>query len=189
MMPHAAACRAERSTHRSWRVMNRAANPQEKVEPMRLALFQPDIPQNTGTILRLAACLGVPVDVIEPCGFPFSDKGFRRAGLDYLELVQLTTHLNWHAFMAASKQQNRRLILLSTKAERLYTEIDYAPSDVLMVGRESSGVPDAVHRDADLRIRIPIKAPARSLNVALAAAMVLSEGLRQTGAFPSDPRP
>jgi len=169
--------------------MNRAANPQEKVEPMRLALFQPDIPQNTGTILRLAACLEVPVDVIEPCGFPFSDKGFRRAGLDYLELVQLTTHLNWHAFMAASKQQNRRLILLSTKAERLYTEIDYAPSDVLMVGRESSGVPDAVHRDADLRIRIPIKAPARSLNVALAAAMVLSEGLRQTGAFPSDPRP
>ncbi len=155
---------------------------------MRLALFQPDIPQNTGTLLRLAACLGVPVDVIEPCGFPFSDKGFRRAGLDYLELVQLATHLNWHAFMTASKERDHRLILLSTKAERPYTEINYTPSDILLVGRESSGVPDVVHQDADLRVRIPLQAPARSLNVALAAAMVLSEGLRQTGAFPCDPK-
>ncbi len=151
---------------------------------MHLALFQPDIPQNTGTILRLAACFGIPVDVIEPCGFPFSDKGFRRAGLDYLELVNLTTHINWDSFLDNAERQNRRVILLSTKAATSYTGIDYAETDVLLVGRESAGVPDFVHRRADVRVHIPMVPAARSLNVALAAAIVLSEALRQTGGFP-----
>jgi len=150
---------------------------------MRLALFEPDIPQNTGTILRLAACLGVPVDVIGPCGFPFSDKGLRRAGLDYLELVDLTTHSSWAAFLA--DRVPGRLLLLSTGAATPYTSLAYEPSDVILVGRESSGVTPEVRATADIAVRIPIVVAARSLNVALAAAIVLGEALRQTGGFPA----
>lgn len=151
---------------------------------MRLALFEPDIPPNTGTILRLAACLGIPVDIIEPCGFPFSERGFRRAGMDYLELVSLARHSSFEAFEAARRKSGARLILATTKAETAYTEFDFADNDVILVGRESSGVPDRVHEAADARLLIPIIAKARSLNVAMAAAMVLGEALRQTRKFP-----
>lgn len=151
---------------------------------MRLALFEPDIPPNTGTILRLAACLDVPVDIVEPCGFPFSERGFRRAGMDYLELVALTRHTSFDAFEEERRKSGARLILLTTKAETNYTDFRFAEGDVLLVGRESSGVPEHVHDVADARLLIPIIPEARSLNVAMAAAMVLGEALRQTQRFP-----
>ncbi len=148
---------------------------------MRLALFQPDIPQNTGTMLRMAACLGLAVDIIEPCGFVLSDKRLRRSGMDYLDRVDLVRHSSWRAFGDSRIARQDRLVLLSTRAGTPYTEITYAPSDILMVGRESAGVPDEVHAVADLTVMIPMVAGARSLNVAIAAAMVVSEALRQTG--------
>lgn len=152
---------------------------------MRLALFEPDIPQNTGALLRLAACLGLRVDLIEPAGFVLSDKRLQRAGMDYVDLVPLTRHASWDAFQAA---RTGRLILLTTRAETPYTEFSFAPDDVLLLGRESAGVPDDVHIAADARLRVPMVPGARSLNVALAASMVLSEALRQTGGFPGEPR-
>ncbi|MSP51206.1 MAG: tRNA (cytidine(34)-2'-O)-methyltransferase [Alphaproteobacteria bacterium] len=153
---------------------------------MRLALYQPDIPPNTGTLLRLGACLGVPVDVIEPCGFPFSDRDFRRAGLDYLERVDCRRHASWAAFLAQQLETpGGRLVLLTTKADLPYTVFQFQPSDTILVGRETSGAPDEVHRAADQRVVIPMVAGIRSLNVALAAAIVLAEALRQTGALPS----
>jgi len=149
---------------------------------MRLALFEPDIPQNAGTLLRLGACLGVAVDIIEPCGFLITDKGLRRAGMDYLELANYRRHDSWAAFAA---QRQGRLVLLSSKASHPYTEFVFAPDDVLLLGRESAGVPDSVRDAADARLRIPLMPGLRSLNVAVAAAMVLGEALRQTEGFPA----
>src|SRR5271170_6678979 len=150
--------------------------------PMRLALYQPDIPQNTGALLRLGACLGVAVDIIEPCGFLFNDRGLRRAGMDYLEQADYRRHESWTAFLAG--RPTGRIILLSSKASHPYTEFAFAADDVILLGRESAGVPDEVRDAADARLRIPLKPGLRSLNVALAAAMVLGEALRQTGDFP-----
>lgn len=149
---------------------------------MRLALFEPDIPQNTGTLLRLGACLGIPIDIIEPCGFLITDKGLKRAGMDYLELANFRRHASWAAFEA---QREGRLVLLSSKAANPYTEFVFAADDVLLLGRESAGVPDSVRDAADARLRIPLKPGLRSLNVALAASMVLGEALRQTEGFPA----
>ena len=146
---------------------------------LRLALFQPDIPQNAGTLLRTCACLGVGVDLIEPAGFPTSDRHFRRAGLDYLDAVSLVRHPSFARFEAVRRANGARLVLLTTAAETDYREIGYGGDDILMVGRESAGVPPEVHAAADARIRVPMKADMRSLNVAIAAAMVLGEALRQ----------
>ncbi|HYK80603.1 MAG TPA: tRNA (cytidine(34)-2'-O)-methyltransferase [Micropepsaceae bacterium] len=147
---------------------------------MRIALFEPDIPQNTAAIIRLGACLGVAVDIIEPCGFLFSEAGFRRAGLDYIERADVQRHASWDAFFAG---RSGRLVLLTTKASRSYTAFGFGPDDTLLLGRESAGVTDRVHEAADARIRIPLRAGLRSLNVAQAAAMALGEALRQTGGF------
>lgn len=148
---------------------------------MRLALYQPDIPQNAGTILRLAACLGVAVDVIGPAGFDMSDRNLRRAGLDYLNHVEITRHLSFAAFQ---KARRGRLVLLSTAASTAYTDFAFADDDTLLLGRESAGVPPSVHEVAEARVRIPMQPGMRSLNIAVAAAMVLGEALRQTGAGP-----
>jgi tRNA (cytidine/uridine-2'-O-)-methyltransferase len=153
---------------------------------MRLALYQPDIPQNTGAILRLAACFGLPVDLIEPCGFALDDRRMRRAGMDYLEHVDLRRHRSWDAYQAARAQaagagKTGRLILLTTKGAMPHTECRFERSDSLLLGRESAGVPDEVHEAADLRIRIPMRAGLRSLNVAMAAAIVAGEAMRQLG--------
>jgi tRNA (cytidine/uridine-2'-O-)-methyltransferase len=149
-----------------------------------LALYQPDIPQNAGTIMRLCACLGVEVHVIEPAGFDLSDRTLRRAGMDYLEHVRLMRHLSWQDFEEWRRQQGRRLVLLTTAATRPYTDFAYGDADLLLLGRESAGVPEAVHEAADAQLVIPIAARLRSLNVATAAAMVLGEALRQTDGFP-----
>lgn len=149
---------------------------------MRLALFQPDIPQNTGAVLRLAGCLGLGVDLIEPAGFVFSDRRLRRAGMDYVDLVPLARHASWEKFLVA--RTAGRLVLLTTRAGPSFADFAFAATDILLLGRESAGVPDNVHECADARIRVPMASGARSLNVALAAAMVLSEALRQTDGFP-----
>jgi tRNA (cytidine/uridine-2'-O-)-methyltransferase len=148
---------------------------------MRLALFEPDIPQNLGAFIRLSAGLGVPLDVIEPCGFPVDDKRIRRAAMDYYHLATLVRHVSWAAF-CRDRPPGRLVLLTTTGAERL-PEAVFQPDDILLMGRESAGVPEDVHAAADLRVRIPLQAGARSLNVALAAAMVLSEALRQTSGF------
>jgi tRNA (cytidine/uridine-2'-O-)-methyltransferase len=150
---------------------------------MRLALFEPDIPQNTGTMLRLAACLSVAVDVIGPTGFDMTDRSLRRAGLDYLAHVDISRHDSFEAFDAARILRASRLVLLTTHSTMTYVNFSFRPDDTLLVGRESAGVPDAVHEAADARLRIPIRKGLRSLNVAVAAAIVLGEGLRQTGGF------
>jgi tRNA (cytidine/uridine-2'-O-)-methyltransferase len=149
---------------------------------MRLALYQPDIPQNAGSLMRLCACLGVAMDIIEPCGFLVSDRNFRRAGMDYRG--DLTRHDAWGAFQGAGRAGAERLVLLTTKSARPYTHFAFAPGDTLLVGRESAGVPQEVHDAADARLLIPMRPEMRSLNVAQAAAMVLGEALRQTGMFP-----
>lgn len=146
-----------------------------------LALYQPDIPQNAGTILRLAACLGVGVDVIEPCGFVWSDRHLRRAGMDYLDRVELRRHVSWTAFQAVPRG---RLVLLTAHADMPYTAFAFAAGDTLLLGRESAGVPEAVHAAAAARLAVPMRPGLRSVNVALAAAMVLGEALRQTDGFP-----
>ncbi|MBV9990802.1 MAG: tRNA (cytidine(34)-2'-O)-methyltransferase [Alphaproteobacteria bacterium] len=151
---------------------------------MRLALYEPDIAQNAATIIRLCACLGVGADIVEPCGFVFSDKGFRRAGMDYLEMAEVVRHDSWATFQTAGRSAAGRLVLLTTKAARAYTDFAFQPSDTLLLGRESAGVPEAVHAAADARLLIPMRPGARSVNVALAAAMVLGEALRQTNGFP-----
>lgn len=153
---------------------------------MRLALFEPDIPQNAGTVLRMAACLGVAVDLIEPCGFLFGDRQFRRAGLDYLDRAVLRRHPSWRAYQTS--MGGRRLVLLTTKAEAVHTAFRFLADDALLVGRETGGVPDAVHAAVDARVRIPMAPGNRSLNVAVAAAMVLGEALRQTNGFPEAAR-
>lgn len=147
---------------------------------IRIALYQPDIAGNTGTILRMAACLGLAVDVIEPAGFDISDRALRRAGMDYLEMVALTRHLDFAAFEAWRREAGRRLVLFSTKAALPYTQFRFQDGDILLFGRESAGVPDHVHEFADARLVIPMKA-GRSLNVALSAAMAAGEALRQIG--------
>jgi tRNA (cytidine/uridine-2'-O-)-methyltransferase len=149
---------------------------------MRIALYQPDIPQNTGTILRLAACFGVPVDIIEPAGFPWDDAKLRRAGMDYRELAEIVRHVSWTAFRAA--RAPGRLVLLTTRAEASPYDFTFAPDDTLLLGRESAGVPEDVHHACDVRLRIPMVAEARSLNVAVAAALALGEALRQCRGFP-----
>ncbi len=151
---------------------------------MRLVLFEPDIPQNAGTLMRLAACLGVPVDVIEPCGFVFGSSKHRRAGMDYLDRLDLIRHDSWSTFHESHVRQGGRLVLLTTKGALPYTDFAFQADDVLMVGRESAGVPDAVHGAAFSRLFVPMESGMRSLNVAVSAAMVLGEALRQTGGFP-----
>jgi tRNA (cytidine/uridine-2'-O-)-methyltransferase len=150
---------------------------------MRVALYQPDIPQNTGTILRLAACLGVAVDIVEPAGFDLSARALKRAALDYYEAADITRHATFSEFKRGAEASGSRIILLTTRSETPYHEVTFRPSDTLLAGRESAGVPNDVHAAADLRIRIPIQRNLRSLNVAVALAMVLGEGLRQTGGF------
>jgi tRNA (cytidine/uridine-2'-O-)-methyltransferase len=150
----------------------------------RLALYQPDIPQNTGTMLRLAACLGVPVEIIEPAGFDVSDRNFRRAGLDYLERVAITRHVSWPAFETWRRSAAARLVLATTAGPTIYAQYAFAADDVILVGRETAGVPAEVHAAADARVVIPMQPGLRSLNVAIAAAIILGEALRQTGSFP-----
>ena len=146
---------------------------------MRIALYQPDIPQNTGTILRLCACLGIEAHIIAPAGFPTSDRAFRRAGMDYLDTVALVRHSSWQAFEAWRWAENYRLVLFTTAAPQDYLDYAYQPDDVLLFGRELAGVPQEVHDLADARLRIPLQPGLRSLNVALAAAMAAGEALRQ----------
>ena len=148
---------------------------------MRLALYEPDIPQNAGALIRLGACLGVPVDIIEPCGFLFTERGFRRAGMDYLELAEIARHASWEKFREGTKS---RIVLLTSKAATPYTEFAFAADDIILAGRESAGVPDQVHEAADARLVVPMKPGLRSLNVALASAIILGEALRQTRGFP-----
>ena len=150
---------------------------------MQIALFQPDIPQNTGTILRTCACLDVAVHIIEPAGFPVSDRLFRRAGMDYIDQVRLTRHDSWSHFEDWRRQAGHRLLLLTTRGASSYLDFRYDGADILLFGRESRGVPDEVFATADARLKIPIRAGLRSLNVAVAAAMVVGEALRQTNSF------
>lgn len=150
---------------------------------MRVALYQPDIPHNTGAIIRLCACFGVPLDIIEPCGFLFDPKRLKPTALDYLPLVSVTRHHSWSAFIQP-QQEPRRVVLLSTKAAQPYQEFAFQSGDTLLLGRESAGVPDDVHAALPHRVVIPLAPQARSLNVAQAAAIVLAEALRQTGGLP-----
>jgi tRNA (cytidine/uridine-2'-O-)-methyltransferase len=147
---------------------------------MRIALYQPDIPQNTGTILRLCACLGLEAHIIEPAGFPTSDRAFRRAGMDYLDAVAIVRHPSWLQFETWRRQKRHRLVLFSTSADTSYLDYAFAASDILLFGRESAGVPQKVHDAADARLLIPLRPGMRSLNVAVAAAMAAGEALRQT---------
>ncbi|MBW6423025.1 tRNA (cytidine(34)-2'-O)-methyltransferase [Rhizobium sp. XQZ8] len=148
---------------------------------LRIALYQPDIPGNTGTILRLAACLGLGVDIIEPAGFDISDRNLKRSGMDYLSAVTLVRHVNWQRFDDWRRSESRRLVLASTKAAHPYADFEFRRDDILLFGRESAGVPDNVHEMADARILIPMVAGQRSINVAMSAAMIAGEALRQTG--------
>jgi tRNA (cytidine/uridine-2'-O-)-methyltransferase len=150
---------------------------------MRIALYEPDIAQNTGTILRLAACLGVEAHIIEPAGFPTSDRAFRRAGMDYLEHVALRRHVSWQAFETWRRAERLRVLLFTTTAATSYLDHAYRVDDILMFGRESAGAPAAVHQAADARLLIPMRPGLRSINVAMAAAMALGEAMRQTGGF------
>ena len=148
---------------------------------MRIALYEPDIPQNTGTILRTCACLGLDAHIIEPAGFPVTDRAFRRAGLDYLDQVSITRHASFQAFEDWRRNERLSLVLLTTAAETSYLDHAYRQDQVLLFGRESAGVPEAVHKAADTRLRVPVRDGLRSLNIAVAVAMVAGEALRQTG--------
>ena len=150
---------------------------------MRLVLYQPDIPQNLGTLIRFGACLALPIDVIEPCGFPFGDRNLKRAAMDYASAAAVTRHTSWQAFL--SIRQAQRLVLLTTKARHSYAQFSFEPTDWIVVGSESRGVPEEVHAAADHRICIPMSPGLRSLNVAVAAAMVMGEAMRQTEIFPA----
>lgn len=149
---------------------------------MRLALFEPDIPQNTGALIRLAACFGVPLDIIEPCGFLWNDAKLKRAGMDYTGQAEIIRHNSWMTFQAAHSVG--RLVLVTTKGADRYSEFAFAADDVLVLGRESAGVPEEVHAAVEARVRIPMRPGLRSLNVAQAGAIVLAEALRQTGGLP-----
>lgn len=146
---------------------------------IEIALYQPDIPQNTGTILRMAACLGTPVHIIEPAGFQWSMKSFRRAGMDYIDQVSITRHDSYARFMA--DMAGRRVILATTKASQGYCDFEFQAGDIVLFGRESAGVPDHVHEEIVHRITIPIRAQTRSLNIAVSVAMITGEALRQVG--------
>lgn len=148
---------------------------------LRIALYQPDIAGNTGTIMRLAACLGIGVDIIEPAGFDISDRNLKRAGLDYLAAVRLVRHVTWERFEEWRLSTGRRLVLASTKAALTYVDFAYHADDIILLGRESAGVPDHVHEKADARLLIPMVEGQRSINVAMSAAMIAGEALRQTG--------
>ncbi len=150
---------------------------------MRIALYEPDIPQNTGTILRLCACLGLEAHIIEPAGFPVTDRAFRRAGLDYLDQLTITRHASFQAFDTWRRGDKLTLALLTTAAAQSYIDHAFRDDQILLFGRESAGVPDAVHDTADIRLRIPLRDGFRSLNIAVAVAMVAGEALRQTGGF------
>ena len=147
---------------------------------IKLALYEPDIPQNTGTILRLAACLGLETHIIEPTGFPGFDRAFRRAGMDYLDQATLVRHISWTAFDGWRRAERQRLVLFTTAAETPYLDQAYRDDDILLFGRESAGVPEAVHASADARVKIPMREGLRSLNVAMAVAMAAGEAIRQT---------
>jgi len=153
---------------------------------MRIALYEPDIPQNLGSAIRLCACLDVALDIIEPCGFPLSDKAIKRAAMDYGQAAEVETHINFAAFHAKLKAEKApsRLILFTTKSAAPYTQFEFRPDDILLFGRESAGVPQDVHDLADHRLFIPISAQTRSINVINSAAMALGEALRQNAAFP-----
>ena len=155
---------------------------------LRIALYEPDIPQNTGTVLRLCACLGIEAHMIEPTGFPASDRAFRRAGMDYLDAVALVRHRSWREFEAWRRQHRHRLVLFTTAATVPYLDYRFEPDDVLLFGRETAGVPQEVHASADARLVIPMRPNLRSLNIAVAAAMAAGEALRQIGGMrsPSD---
>lgn len=149
---------------------------------MRIALCQPDIPQNAGTILRLGACFGVGVDLIGPMGFVLNDKRLRRAGMDYVDLADMRQFTSWEAYTGA---ESARRVLLTTKASASVHEFNFAAGDILVFGSESAGAPDAVHQSVDARLCLPMQPGARSLNIALATAMVLGEALRQTNSWPT----
>jgi tRNA (cytidine/uridine-2'-O-)-methyltransferase len=151
--------------------------------PLRIALYMPDIPQNTGTVLRLCACFALQAHIIEPAGFPTSDRAFRRAGMDYLDAVEIVRHLSWRDFETWRARERRRLVLFTTQATLSYLDYSFETDDILLFGRESAGAPDHVHASADARLLIPLKPGLRSLNVAIAAAMAAGEALRQTGAL------
>lgn len=153
---------------------------------MHLALFQPDIPQNVGSILRLSACFGTPLHIIEPCGFAFDDKRMKRSGMDYIAQAEYQRHVSWESFITwlEAQEPKPRLLALSSKASSPLYDFSFKADDILLLGRESSGLPPEVHARADGRIRIPISKGTRSLNVAMAAAITLAEALRQTGSFP-----
>jgi tRNA (cytidine/uridine-2'-O-)-methyltransferase len=159
---------------------------QKTEPPMRIALYQPDIAGNVGTILRLSACLGVPCDIIEPCGFPFSDKALKRAGMDYATVANVSRHADWSDFHNNLVATRQRLVLLSSHGATPLYEARFQPDDILMMGSEGAGVPDDVHAKAELRIRIPMQPGFRSLNVAVAAGIALAEALRQTGQYPKE---
>jgi tRNA (cytidine/uridine-2'-O-)-methyltransferase len=151
---------------------------------MRLALFQPDIPQNLGAAIRLTACMGVALEIIEPCAFPLSDKAIRRAAMDYGDVAQVTRHAGWEDFLAGTRKSGARIVLFTTRGAEPFHRFAYRGDDVLLFGRESAGVPDDVHDAADARLVIPIQRGMRSLNLAVSAAIGLAEGLRQTESFP-----
>ena len=148
-------------------------------QDLRIALYQPDIAGNTGTILRFAACMGIAVDIIEPAGFDLSDRNLRRAGMDYLEMAALTRHVDWDAFQQWRIAQRRRLVLMTTKSALPYTDFAFGVADILLFGRESAGAPDKVHQAADARVTIPMPGGGRSLNLALSVAMATGEAMRQ----------
>lgn len=154
---------------------------------MRLALYQPDIPQNTGTLLRLGACLDLAIDIIEPCGFLFNEKAMRRAGMDYLEISDYRRHNSWNDFLnyrRENPEEYGRIILLTTKSSQSFIDFKFLPNDIILMGRESAGVPDNVHQIADARLCIPMNPNTRSINMAVSAAMAVTEALRQTSGFP-----
>lgn len=150
---------------------------------MRIALYQPDIPQNTGTIIRLAACFGIPLDIVEPCGFILDDRLLKRSSMDYMSQVSLTRHHSWERFKKSEYLVSNRIILLTTKASICYTDITYNKNDILLMGRESAGVPDHVHSQVDERVLIPMNPNCRSLNIAISLSIVLGEALRQTNHY------
>ena len=146
---------------------------------MRIALFEPDIPQNTGNIFRLSACLGIPVDIIEPTGFIFDDKRFKRALMDYIKFINYKSHLDWKEFYLWSQESNFRLVLLTTKSKTKYTSFNFSKLDIIIFGRESAGVPDYVHNQVHERLTIPMQKGLRSLNISSSVAMVVGEASRQ----------
>lgn len=154
---------------------------------MRLALYQPDIPQNTGTLLRLGACLDLQIDIIEPCGFLFNEKAMRRAGMDYLDFAKFRRHDSWNDFLLYRKEhpdEYGRLILMTTHGSTVFTDFEFKSNDIILMGRESAGVPESVHNMVDARLLIPMNPNARSVNMAISAAMAVTEALRQINGFP-----